>query len=111
LHQHVQRLPLLLRSMHKQSLALHLLELLLAGLACAATKDQLASKLPLERDAPVLGGLLVDDRVVVLEVGTKTLGLQGDPKSILVHGVCVFTPVTEVMGVESCNEREHGLYE
>lgn len=97
--------------MHKQSLALYFLELLLAGLARASTEDQLAPKLPLEGNAPVLGSLLVDDRVVVLKVGAKSLCLQGDPESVLVHGVSVFRPVAEVVGIESCGGCENKLDE
>jgi hypothetical protein len=94
---------------YKQSLALHLLELLLAGLARASAEDQLGPKLPLEWDAPVLGSLLVDDGVVVLKVSTQSLGLKSDPKSILMHGVGVFRPVTEVVGIESCDRYKHML--
>ena len=95
--------------MHKQSLALHFLELLLAGLACASTEDQLTPKLPLQGNAPFLSSLLVDDGVVVLQVGTKALGFQGDPESVLVHGVRVFRPVAKVVGIESYDGCEHEL--
>lgn len=86
--------------MYKQPLVVCLLELLLAWLACAAAKDELASQLPLERDAPLLGSLLVDDGVVMLEVGTEAFGLERDPQRVLVHSVGVLRPVAEVVGVE-----------
>ena len=64
----------LLRSVYKQPLALHLLELLLARLARTSTKDQLAPELPSKRDVPLLCGLLVDDGVVVLELPKERTG-------------------------------------
>lgn len=90
---------LLLGAVHEQPLAVCVLELLVARLARAATKDQLAPELPLERDVPVLRCLLVDDRVVVLQVGAKALCLEGNPECILVHGVGVLGPVAEVVRV------------
>lgn len=91
---------LLLRTMYKQPLALNLLELLLSRLARPSTKDQLAPQLPLQWDVPVLCSLLVDDGVVMLEVGTEALSLEGNPESVLVHGIGMFGPVTEVVCVE-----------
>ena len=93
--------------MDKEPLALNLLVLLLARLASASTKDQLAPELPLERHVPVLRSLLVDDGVVVLEVGTEALGLQCNPESILVHCVCVLGPVAEVVGVEGYGDSKY----
>jgi hypothetical protein len=97
---------LLLRTVDKQPLAESLLELLLARLASAATKDKLPPELPLERDAPVLSSLLVNDGVVVLKVGAEALSLERNPDCVLVHGVGVLGPVTEVV----CVQRE-GLAE
>lgn len=91
---------LLLSPMNKQPLPKSLLELLLARLTATATKHQLAPELPLERDAPVLRRLLVNDGVVVLQVGAEALGLERDPQSVLVHGVGVLGPVAEVVRVE-----------
>lgn len=91
---------LLLRAVNKQPLTESLLELLLTGLASTATEDQLRPELPLKRNAPVLSGLLVDDRVVVLQVGAETLGLERNPECVLVHGVGVLGPVAEVVGIE-----------
>lgn len=45
------------------------LELLGAGLASFATKDKLGIELPVGGQTPGLGNLLVDERVVVLQVG------------------------------------------
>jgi hypothetical protein len=36
----------------------------------------------------------------VLEVGAKALSLESNPQSVLVHGVGVLGPVTEVVCVE-----------
>jgi hypothetical protein len=91
---------LLLRAVHEEPLSVCLLELLLAWLACAATKDQLTPQLPAQWDVPVRSGLLVDDGVVVLQVGAEALGLERDPQSILVHGVGVLRPVAKVVGIE-----------
>jgi hypothetical protein len=77
-----------------------LLELLLPGLASASTKHQLAAQFVRERYVPMLRRLLVDDGVVVLEVGAETLGLERDPQSILVHCVGLIGPVTKVMCVD-----------
>jgi hypothetical protein len=97
---------LLLGAVDKQPLAESLLELLLARLASAATKDKLRPELPLERDVPVISSLLVDDGVVVLQVGAEALGLKRNPERVLVHGVGVLGPVAEVV----CVQRE-GLAE
>lgn len=91
---------LLLGAVNEQPLAKSLLELLLARLASAATKDQLGPELPLERDAPVLSSLLINDGVVVLQVCAEALSLERNPQRVLVHGVGVLGPVTEVVGVE-----------
>ena len=87
------------------------LELLGARLACAATNDQLSAELPLKRHLPVLLDLLVDNRVVVLQVGTEALGLEGDPEGVLVDGGCVLGPVAKVVGVlrESLAKGLYGL--
>jgi hypothetical protein len=84
----------------EQPLAKSLLELLLTRLAGTATKDQLRPQRPLEGDAPVLSGLLVDDGVVVLKVGAEALGLERNPQRVLVHGVGVLAPVAKVVGVQ-----------
>ena len=86
--------------MHEQPLAVCLLELLLARLTSTATKDQLGPQLPLLGDVPVVGSLLIDDWVIVLEVSAEALSLERDPQSVLVHRVGVLGPVAEVVGVE-----------
>ena len=55
------------------------LGLLGAGLASAAAKDELGVELPGGGDLPGLGDLGVDQGVIVLEVGTETLGLESGP--------------------------------
>lgn len=82
------------------------LELLLAGLACTSSKDELGTELPLLGDLPLLLSTLVDNGVVVLEVGAEALSLKRNPGGVLVHGRCVLGPVAEVV----CVERE-GLAE
>ena len=91
---------LLLGAVDEQPLAESLLELLLARLTSATTKDKLTPELPLERDAPVLSSLLVDDGVVVLQVGAEALSLERNPQRVLVHGIGVLAPVAKVVGVQ-----------
>jgi hypothetical protein len=86
--------------MDEEPLALCFLELLLAGLTSTATKDQLTPQLPAKGDVPVLGSLLVDDGVIMLQIGAEALGLKGNPQRILMHGVGVLRPVAKVVGVE-----------
>jgi hypothetical protein len=52
---------------------------LLARLRGRGTEDQLGVQLPGSRDVPGLGDLLINQRAVVLQVGTETLGLKGNP--------------------------------
>jgi hypothetical protein len=91
---------LLLSTVDKQPLALDLLELLLARLAGTATEDQLAAELPLKGDVPVISSLLVNEGVVVLQVGAEALSLESRPQGELVHGVGVLAPVAEVVCVQ-----------
>jgi len=101
----------LLCAVDKQPLAMRLLELLLASLAIAATKDQLAPELPVQRNVPLLCSALVDDGVVVLEVGTEAFRFQRNPESVLVHGVAVLSPSVKVLcvGGEALAEVLDGL--
>lgn len=64
------------------------------------TNNQLSLELPISRDSPVLADLLINQWVVVLEVGTETLGLESSPGSELVHGVGLVGPARELVGVE-----------
>jgi hypothetical protein len=96
----VKCVHLLLSTVDKQPLALDLLELLLARLAGTATEDQLAAELPLKGNVPVVSRLLVNERVVVLQVGAEALSLESRPQGELVHGVGVLAPVAEVVCVQ-----------
>ncbi|KUI71595.1 hypothetical protein VM1G_11752 [Cytospora mali] len=60
---------------------------LLASLAGLAAEDELGAELPALGDVPLGDDLGVDQGVVVLEVGTETLGLEGGPDGELQHGV------------------------
>ena len=44
--------------------------------------------------------LLVNDRVVVLEVGTQSLGLEGGPDGVLVHTAGLRGPGWETVSVD-----------
>lgn len=76
------------------------LEGLLTSLTVPVAKDELGVELPGDRDLPGFGNLLVDDRVVVLEVGTETLGLEGGPEEELLDGVGLVGPDGEAVGVD-----------
>lgn len=94
---------LLVSAVHKKPRAKCLLvRLLVTRAARPPTKDKLAPEFPFEWNLPVLGGLLVNDGVVVLKVGTEALGLEGYPESVLVHGVGVLRPVAKVVRVDGC---------
>lgn len=63
-------------------------------------KHELSLELPLLRNAECLGGLLVGNGVVMLEVCSETLSLKGSPEVILVHGGCVLGPLGEVLRID-----------
>lgn len=86
--------------MDKEPGALDRLELLLTSIGDLATEDELGAELPVDGDVPVLLGLAVDEGVVVLEAGAKTLSLEGGPESVLVHSGSVLAPVAEVVGID-----------
>lgn len=77
---------------------------LLVALRVAA-EDELGLELPLEVNVPLVLGALVDDGVVVLQVGAAALGLERAPHHVLVHGRGVLAPLGEV----GCVEWEGGL--
>lgn len=74
-------------------------ELLGASLAGLATEDELGVELPAGGELPGLGDLLVDQGAVVLEVGTKTLSLEGRPEDELLHGETLRREQGELVGV------------
>lgn len=45
----------------------------------------------------MLRNLLVDDRVVMLQIGAETLGLERDPESELVHAAGLLGPGAEMV--------------
>jgi hypothetical protein len=90
---------LLLRTVYKEPLFKRL-EFLGAGLASSSTKHQLSPKLPVKRDVPVLLGLAIDDRVIVLQIGAAAGGLQRSPSGILVHSGSMLRPDGEVIRIE-----------
>ena len=97
-------LNLLLCTVDKQPGTLNILECLVSRLASlavnSAAEDKLGPERPLLGDVPLVLDALVDDGVVVLEVGTEALGLEGHPQGVLVHGRRVLGPGGEVVGVE-----------
>ena len=88
-----------LRPENLQSL-LNINERLLASRSNRCTEDQLGRELPILGDVPCIGDLLVDQRVVVLQVGAKPLLLKSSPDGVLVHSVGVRGPYWEFIGVQ-----------
>lgn len=84
----------------KGSLVLSTLVNSLAGTLGVTTEDKLSLQLPLLVDVPVSLCLLVDDGVVVLEVGGAAFGLEGGPEVVLVHGCFVHVSSDKVEGAE-----------
>lgn len=101
--------------MHEQSAASNLLRVLggqlLPGALLQTAEDELRLERPLQWDTPDLAGLLVGQRVVVLQVGAEAFGFKSGPGGELVHGGGVLAPVGELVGVlgELGLERLDGL--
>lgn len=81
-------------------LLVHGQEVLGSGLASLSTKNQLGLQLPVGGDLPLGGDAVVDERVVVLEVGAQALGLERGPDSVLQHGVRMGRPEGEAIGID-----------
>lgn len=64
-----------------------------------SSKHQLRLKVPLLVDVPVHLSLLVNQRVVVLEIAAEASALERDPERILMHGARVLGPCWEVLSV------------
>lgn len=77
------------------------LVLLDAGLLAGdgGAEDHHGLELPVLADIPLGLDLLVDQRVVVLQVGPQALGLERRPHGELVHGVGLRRPLREAVGV------------
>ena len=74
-------------------------ELLVCGGRSNAAEYELGAQGPAGGDLPLFGHGLVDDGVVVLQVGSDAGGGEGGPHRVLVHGVGMFGPHGEVGGV------------
>ena len=89
--------------MHKQpptrNRLARLIRQLLPRALLQATKHKLRLQLPVRRDIPNLRGLLVGQRVVVLQVGAQAFGFERRPGRELVHGGRVLGPLGELVGV------------
>lgn len=90
-------------AMHKQSSTSNILRRLVRQLFPRAllktTKHQLRLQRPLQGNVPGLGGFLVGQRAVVLQVGAEAFGFERGPGGELVHGGRVLGPVGELVGV------------
>lgn len=71
-----------------------------ASLAGTAAEDELGRQLPVGGDFPLGGDALVDEGVVMLEVGAEALGLEGGPGGELQDGGAVLGPGREAVLVE-----------
>ena len=69
-----------------------LVELLLPRLTSWGTEDHLCIELPGLGDVPGLLDVGIDQGIIVLEVGTESLCLQGGPGDVLGHAVGVDGP-------------------
>lgn len=65
----------------------HRLECLVFRLTSRCTEDQLALQAPIQRDIPFFGNALIDERVVVLQICTKTFSVQSRPDCSFVSSV------------------------
>ena len=86
-----------LRTKNLQPL-LNINETLLSGRCNRSTEDQLCTQFPILRDVPCLCDLLVNQRVIVLQVGAKPFLLEGSPDCVLVHSVGMGGPDGELFG-------------
>ena len=86
--------------MNNQPLPLNLLERLLPRLSSRRANNHLRAQLPVLAHIPLLLNLLVDQRVVMLEVGAQAFGLKGCPDGVLVHAVGLCGPDGELVGVQ-----------
>jgi hypothetical protein len=95
--------------MHKQPATRNrlarLVRQLLPRALLQSAEDELRLQLPVGRDVPDLSGLLIGQRVVVLEVSAQAFGFECCPGGELVHGARVFRPFGELVGVR----RDFGL--
>lgn len=71
------------------------------GILSTSTKDKLSIQGPRLGELPSLSNLIVDEGVVVLQVGTQTISLEGSPDQALVHASRLRGPVGEFIGIES----------
>ena len=77
-----------------------LVELLLPRLTSWGTEDHLCIELPGLGDVPGLLDVGIDQGIIVLEVGTESLCLQGGPGDVLGHAVGVDGPYGEPISVD-----------
>ena len=75
--------------------------LLGGGLALLSTEDELSVESPCGGDLPGLSNLGIDQRVVVLEVGTETFSLESSPEEVLLDSSRLNGPRLESVGVDS----------
>jgi hypothetical protein len=73
----------------------------LASTFCGTTKHKLGLELPLLGNVPVTLCLLVNDRVVVLEVASAAFGLKSSPEVVLGHCSRLSSPTREMVSIQS----------
>lgn len=65
-----------------------------------STKNQLGLQRPIQRNIECLGGFLIGQWVVVLQVAAQSFSFQGRPQLVLVHSSRVLGPLREFVGVD-----------
>lgn len=85
--------------MNKQPFTLNWFESLFTGLLRTASKYQLRFETPLMGNLPEVLHVLVNDRIVVLQIAPKALSLESRPERELVHGRGVLGPLGELISI------------
>jgi hypothetical protein len=88
---------------------LHRLKCLLASLPGSSSNNHFRSQHPCVRDIPLLGNLVVNDRVVMLQVCAQAFGFERAPQCVLMHGGGLLRPFGELGGV-GWEAGLHGFY-
>lgn len=63
------------------------------------TEDELRGQDPILAQAPLANDLIIDESIVMLQIGTQTLSLEGEPEQVLVHGIGVLAPLGVLVGI------------
>lgn len=92
--------PLAPLSAENLELLLQRRERLLTSLSSTSAKHELSVQLPFLGELPGFSDFGVHERIVVLEVGAETFGLESDPQGVLQHAARLRGPDGEAVGVD-----------